>query len=46
MKNTIFKLATMLSAFAMVIGISALSSACIMTYHQPEIPSSLDAYRK
>ena len=40
------KLWAYLPAFAMVVGVMALNSACGYTYHQPEISSSLDEYRK
>ncbi len=46
MKKMIMKLAAVIPALAFVAGIVSLNSACILTYHQPEIPSSLDNYRK
>lgn len=40
------KLWAILPTFAMIVGVMALNSACGYTYHQPEISSSLDKYRK
>lgn len=46
MKKLMAKFQTILPAFALLLGVAALNSACVATYHQPEISSSLDEYRK
>ena len=46
MKKLFIKLQTILPAVALFLGVAALNSACVATYHQPEVPSSLDTYRK
>lgn len=46
MKKILTKLASLLPALAMIAGIASLNSACSLIYHQPEVPSSLDKYRK
>ena len=46
MKKIIKKVSAWIPAFAFVLGVFALNSACLATYHQPEISSSLDEYRK
>ena len=46
MKKIIGKLATLLSALALLIGIGTLNSACYLYYYQPEVPKEMDAYRK
>jgi cyclic lactone autoinducer peptide len=40
------KLWALIPAFAMVVGVMAINSACAYTYYQSEIPASLDQYRK
>lgn len=50
MKSRIAKIATkmlgILPALALVASIASLNSACFTVYHQPEVPSALDSYRK
>jgi cyclic lactone autoinducer peptide len=46
MKRLLAKLTAFIPVLAMVAGIASLNSACIMIYHQPEISTSLDKYRK
>ena len=46
MKRLIAKLSAFIPALAMVAGIASLNSACIMIFHQPEVSTSLDKYRK
>ncbi len=46
MKKILTKLASILPALAMIVGVASLNSACSLTYHQPEVPTSLDKYRK
>ncbi len=40
------KLASVLPALALVLGVATLNSACFIAYYQPEVSSDLDAYRK
>lgn len=50
MKNRFSKIAAkalaILPALALVASITSLNSACFTVYHQPEVPSALDSYRK
>ncbi len=46
MKKILTKLAALIPTLAMIVGIASLNSACSLTYHQTEVPSSLDKYRK
>lgn len=45
-KEFMFKYAGVLSALALVVGISSLNSACYISYHQPKVPKAMDMYRK
>ena len=40
------KLLKLIPALAIITGIAALNSACIMIFHQPEISDELNQYRK
>ena len=46
MKKLVNKFSTLIPALAFVFGVLALNSACLASYHQPEISPSLDEYRK
>lgn len=46
MKKLSKKLYSVLPALALMVGVFALNSVCLSAYHQPEISSSLDAYRR
>lgn len=46
MKNLATKISKIVPTLALVMGMFALNSICITSYHQPEIPSSLNKYRR
>jgi len=46
MKRLIAKLASTLPALALAVGIFAANSACSSFFHQTEVPSAMDAFRK
>lgn len=46
MKKFIGKISAIIPAFALILGVMALNSACLATYHQPEISSDLDEFRR
>lgn len=46
MKKLFAKLTALIPVLAMVAGVVSLNSACIIIYHQPEVSTSLDKYRK
>ncbi len=45
MKKFISKIAYILPALAMIVGISTMQSACVWHYYQPEVPKSMNKYR-
>lgn len=46
MKSIIKAIEKAITNVALKAGINALNSACVTTYHQPKIDSSLNEYRK
>lgn len=44
-KQFLFKHAGSIAAFAMVLGIYSMDSACFIMYHQPKIPDAMNIYR-
>lgn len=40
------KLYGILPALAFLVGVVSLNSACLLTYHQPEVTPDLDEYRR
>jgi cyclic lactone autoinducer peptide len=46
LKKLAFKLSGILPALAFLVGVVSLNSACLLTYHQPEVSSDLDEYRR
>ncbi len=45
-QNVIRKLAVVLPAFALAIGVMSVNSACYTYFHQPETPDEMNAYRR
>lgn len=45
-KVLLYKYASAIAAFAVVIGITSLDSACYLTFHQPKVPKDMDIYKK
>lgn len=45
-KNLAAKLSAFVPAIALLIGVMSANSACLIYYHQPEVPSGMDAYRR
>lgn len=45
-KTLLYKYAGAIAAFAVIIGISSLDSACYITFHQPKVPEAMNMYRK
>lgn len=45
-KTAILKMGGTLASLALILGVSSLDSACVIWYHQPKIPQSMDKYRK
>lgn len=45
-KNLFAKAAKILPALALLMGVIAANSACVIYFHQPETPSAMDAYRR
>lgn len=46
MKSIVAKLSAIVPAMALLIGVMSANSACVIFYHQPEVPSGMDAYRR
>lgn len=44
--NLMAKFSALIPALALFISIATTESACITFYHQSEVPSELDEYRK
>lgn len=40
------KLAVLIPALALFVGVACVNSACYTFFHQPETPTEMDAYRK
>lgn len=45
-KKLVAKLSAIVPAIALLIGIMSANSACLVYFHQPEVPSAMDAYRR
>ena len=46
MKKLLGILSSVTVALALSIGIASLSSACLVHFHQPELPKALNNFRK
>ncbi len=48
MKKLFSKLsvANVMAAFALMVSVSTVNSACMFLFHQPEVPAELKKYRK
>ncbi len=44
-KMLMMKFSKFLPAIALLVGVLASRSACVVYYHQPETPSAMDKYR-
>ena len=45
-KDILKKIASLLPALALIVGVIAANSACISYYYQPETPDAMNAYRR
>lgn len=45
-KNLIFRAGCVLCSFAFVVAINTLGNMCTGSFYQPEVPKSLEKYRK
>ena len=46
MKSILFKIGTALCSFAFFIAINSIGTMCVASAYQPQVPKSLDKYRK
>ncbi len=46
MKKVIFKVSQLCCAFALFVAMNSLDILCQSRYYQPEVPESLNKYRK
>ncbi len=42
----LLKYGTVLSALALIIGVSTVDSACVIFYHQPKVPAAMNRFKK
>lgn len=45
-KNSLFKIGSLLCTIALAIGVSSVNVACYGWFHQPEVPTGMEKFRK
>ena len=46
LKTIMAKVAALLPALALVMGVISANSACVSMFHQPETPEAMNAFRR
>ena len=45
-KVTAFKMATMVSSLALMLGVASIEPRCVAWFHQPKVPQGMEKFRK
>ncbi len=46
MKKIVMRIAPLLASLALFVGISSVNSPSVLIFHQPQVPTGLEKYRK